>query len=241
MITNKLLLDLSQLISHEIQKFEEYFASNLSSNVEIINTVIKYICKRKGKRFRPILCLLSSKICGEINENSYRSAALVEMIHVATLIHDDVVDDADIRRGWPSVHRIWKNKISILVGDYMFSKALTNVINIKDRDALSVLSKTAERLSQGEISQLEKSYKKEMSEEEYMEMVSDKTSSLFSASCLLGAISATENIDKRNALKRYGELLGTMFQIQDDLLDILGKEDTVGKPTMYDIKRNMMN
>ena len=124
--------------------------------MKIINTAINYISRKKGKQLRPALCLLCAKICGEPSENTYKAAALLEMIHVATLIHDDVVDDANLRRGWPSINRIWKNKLSILVGDYMFSKALTNMIQIKNFDALSILSSTAERLSEGEILQIEK-------------------------------------------------------------------------------------
>ena len=162
------------------------------------------------------------------------------MIHVATLIHDDVVDEADLRRGWPSVNRIWKNKISILVGDFMFSKALSNMKTLRNFDALEILSTTAERLSQGEILQIEKALKKEMTEEIYYRMVGDKTASLFSASCEIGAITVNADIEQQKAMAVFGEKLGVAFQIRDDLFDIMGKVDTIGKPVGFDVKKNML-
>ena len=171
---------------------------------------------------------------------TFKAAALIEMIHVATLIHDDVVDEADIRRGWPSVGRIWKNKVAILVGDYLFSNALSKICDIDDWDALRVLSKTAKRLSRGEIMQIESALSKDLDEDGYLKMVKDKTSSLISAATLIGAITATKNQEQRDALFNYGEKLGTMFQIKDDLLDITGLEREVGKPTMFDLKKNML-
>ena len=228
------------IIQDDIDKFREYYKETLTSSVKLINTVIQYISKRKGKQIRPILTLLGSRLCGEPNKNTYRSAALVEILHVATLIHDDVVDDAHLRRGIPSVNRIWKNKISLLVGDYMFSKALSNMIAINNFDALHSLSITAERLSQGEILQIERAIKKEMSEEIYFKMVSDKTASLFSTACELGAITTSEDSAKRLAMKNFGEKLGIAFQIKDDLFDILGNIENLGKPTGFDVKKNML-
>ncbi len=163
------MMDLKTLLTYPIEehilKFKKVYSDSLFSDIKLINTLIGYISRKKGKHLRPNLCLLSACICGVPNDHTFHAAALIEMIHVATLIHDDVVDESEIRRGWPSINRIWKNKLSILVGDYMFSKALTNMIHIRDFDALEVLSNTAERLSQGEISQIEKSIKKNMSEE----------------------------------------------------------------------------
>ena len=235
-----LLKEITKPIKEEFNDFEKYFIKSLKSEVDLIDKVITYVSKRKGKRFRPRLCILSSKLCGEVNENTYKASSLIEMIHVATLIHDDIVDDADIRRGWPSVHKIWKNKVSILIGDYMFSMALSNVIKIDDKKALSVLSNTAERLSRGEIMQIDKAINKEMTEDDYYKMIGDKTASLFSASCEMGAIVSTSDVGKINALKTYGECIGIMFQIKDDLLDILGNEKQIGKPSMFDLKKNMM-
>ena len=236
--------DLKKIVSgpilEDLNKFQNFYKDSLNSEINLINTLIGYISRKKGKQLRPQLCLLSANMCGDPNDNTYRSAALIEMIHVATLIHDDVVDEADIRRGWPSVNRIWKNKLSILVGDFMFSKALSNMIKLKDFDALEILSTTSERLSQGEIQQIEKAIKKDMTEDIYYEMVSDKTASLFSASCKLGAISTTDNIDKRKAMSIFGEKFGLVFQIKDDLLDITGNIEGLGKPAGFDLKKNML-
>ena len=236
--------DLKQTLSDPIKEhlnyFEETYKDSLKSDIKLINTMIQYISRKKGKQLRPHICLLSACMCGTPNKNTYRAAALIEMIHVATLIHDDIVDGAHIRRGWPSINRIWKNKLSVLIGDYMFSKALTNMINLKDFDALALLSNTAERLSQGEINQIEKAIKKEMSEEAYYEMVSDKTASLFSTSCQLGAITVTKDDNMRNALTNFGEKFGLVFQIKDDLLDIMGNVEGLGKPAGFDLKKNML-
>ena len=227
-------------INDYLRRFEKVYTQALHSDIKLINTIIRYISRKKGKQRRPRLCLLSAKLCGEPTKNTYRAAALIEMIHVATLIHDDVVDDADLRRGWPSVNRIWKNKLSILVGDFMFSKALTNMIHLKDFDALDILSSTAERLSQGEIQQIEKAIKKNMTEEIYYQMVSDKTASLFSAACKLGIMTVTEDNDKREALAKFGEKFGLVFQIKDDLLDITGNVEGLGKPAGFDLKKNIL-
>lgn len=240
MSMKKLLDEMVTPISDEYGKFDNYFTESMLTDVKLINSVVRYVAKRKGKRFRPRLCLLSAKLCGKINENTYKASALIEMIHVATLIHDDIIDEADLRRGWPSVGRIWKNKVSILVGDYLFSNALSNMCDIDDWDALRVLSKTAKRLSRGEIMQVESAISKDLDESGYLKMIGDKTSSLISASTLIGAITATKDDEKRQALFNYGEKIGTMFQIKDDLLDITGLEREIGKPTMFDLKKNML-
>jgi len=227
-------------IRENLIRFEAVYRESLHSDIKLINTIIRYISRKKGKQLRPRLCLLSARLCGEPTENTYRVAALIEMIHVATLIHDDVVDDANLRRGWPSINRVWKNKLSILVGDFMFSKALTNMIHLKDFDALDILSSTAERLSQGEIQQIEKAIKKNMTEKIYYQMVSDKTASLFSAACKLGVMTVTEDNDKREALAKFGEKFGLVFQIKDDLLDITGNVEGLGKPAGFDLKKNIL-
>jgi len=227
-------------IRENLIRFEAVYRESLHSDVKLINTIIRYISRKKGKQLRPRLCLLSAGLCGEPTENTYRAAALIEMIHVATLIHDDVVDDANLRRGWPSINGVWKNKLSILVGDFMFSKALTNMIHLKDFDALDILSSTAERLSQGEIQQIEKAIKKNMTEKIYYQMVSDKTASLFSAACKLGVMTVTEDNDKREALAKFGEKFGLVFQIKDDLLDITGNVEGLGKPAGFDLKKNIL-
>ena len=231
---------LIQPIAEYMDRFDAVYQDSLKSDVKIINTIIGYISKKKGKRLRPKLCLLSARLCGEPTENTFKAAALIEMIHVATLIHDDVVDDAELRRGWPSINRIWKNKLSILVGDFMFSKALSNMIHLKNFDALNILSSTAERLSRGEILQIEKAIKKNMTKEVYYKMVSDKTASLFSAACELGGLTVVEDEDKGHALANFGEKFGLVFQIKDDLLDITGNIEGLGKPAGFDLKKNIL-
>ena len=231
---------LETAVEEYLIRFKEVYRESLKSDIKLINTVIGYISRKKGKQLRPRLCLLSACLCGEPIENTFRAAALIEMIHVATLIHDDVVDDAELRRGWPSINRVWKNKLSILVGDFMFSKALANMIHLKNFDVLEILSNTADRLSQGEINQIEKAIKKNMTEDNYYKMVSDKTASLFSASCQLGAMTVTEEKDKHSALSSFGENFGLVFQIKDDLLDITGNVEGLGKPAGFDLKKNIL-
>ncbi|NQU66556.1 MAG: polyprenyl synthetase family protein [Candidatus Marinimicrobia bacterium] len=237
---NKFLDTISNPIQDDIHRFRAELIQSLSSPFGLINKVIKYVTFKKGKQLRPRLTLLSARICGEPTEMTYKAAALVEILHVATLLHDDVVDESDIRRGLPTIKRIWNNKIAVLIGDYMFSKALSNIIHLKDFDALHVLSSAATRLSEGEIFQIEKAIKKDMTEESYMKMVSDKTASLFNASCKLGAITTTDVQEKRDALGRFGEKLGIAFQIRDDIFDIMGASVKVGKPTKFDLKKNKL-
>ena len=236
----KILQKISDPIKSNLDEFDKYFDSSLESEVKTINTIVKYLVRKKGKRLRPRLSLLSAKICGDINIKTYKVASLLEILHVATLVHDDVVDESDLRRGWPSVGRIWKNKLSILVGDYLFSKALTNMAEIDSMDSVKILANLASRLSQGEILQIEKALSKNMTEDTYFKMISDKTASLFSASCKLGAITATDDLDKINALQNFGEYLGLGFQIKDDLFDLIGNITNTGKPSGYDLKRNLL-
>ena len=187
----------------------------------------------------PILTILSARLIEEPNQNTYRAAAMMELLHVATLIHDDVVDDATKRRGKPSINRIWKNKISVLMGDFILSKALINMIGIRDFDALEKISNTAEKLSAGEILQLEKSITGSMTEEVYFNMISQKTASLIATSCELGAITTSKLPKDRKATHDYGESLGMAFQIKDDLFDLMGSESDTGKNSGGDIKKNM--
>ena len=236
---NSLFDKIEKVIPDDLKSFQYHYKETLNSKVKLINTVVNYISKAKGKQLRPILLLLSSRLCDKPNNNTYNAAALIELMHVATLVHDDIVDEANIRRGFPSINRIWKNKISLLIGDYMFSKALENMIKIKDFDALELLSNTAKRLSEGEILQVENAIKKNMSEKVYFDMIKDKTASLFSASCKLGVITVSKDEAKRNALEKFGLKLGVVFQIKDDLFDILGQVDSIGKPIGFDVKKNM--
>ena len=233
------LKNITSSITEDIKIFQLEFDRALSSDVSLINTISKYMVRNRGKNIRPILTILSSRLIDEPNQNTYRAAAMMELLHVATLIHDDVVDDATKRRGKPSINRIWKNKISVLMGDFILSKALINMIGIRDFDALEKISNTAEKLSAGEILQLEKSITGSMTEEVYFNMISQKTASLIATSCELGAITTSKLAKDRKATHDYGESLGMAFQIKDDLFDLMGSESDTGKNSGGDIKKNM--
>ena len=238
---NDFIKNISKPINPELNKFNLFFNQNLESNVKIVNYVISYITKIKGKQLRPILCILSSKINGcNANNKTYLSSSIVEILHVATLLHDDVVDEAYIRRGWPSINKIWKNKLSILVGDYMFSVALISTAKLNDLKSIDILSNLSKRLSEGEILQIEKSFKKDMDEDTYFKMISDKTASLISASCYLGFLSTSDNEKGAIKMKKFGEYLGIAYQLKDDLFDVCGNILDTGKPSMLDIKKNML-
>ena len=236
------LITLEQItkpILDDIEIFRQEFENALNSEVRLINSISKYMIRNKGKNIRPILTILSARLCGEPTINSYRAAAMMELLHVATLIHDDVVDDATLRRGRPSINQVWKNKLSVLMGDFILSKALINMVGLKDFDALEQISSTAEKLSAGEILQIEKSITRSMNEEVYFDMINQKTASLIATSCELGAITTTKMKEDRIATHSFGENLGMAFQIKDDLFDLLGNEYDTGKNSGGDVKKNM--
>ena len=237
------LITLKQItapIFEDIKIFQKEFENALDSEVRLINSISKYMIRNKGKNIRPILTILSARLCGEPTLNSYKAAAMMELLHVATLIHDDVVDDATLRRGKPSVNRVWKNKLSVLMGDFILSKALINMVGLKDFDALEQISITAEKLSAGEILQIEKSITRSMTEDVYFEMIGQKTASLIATSCELGAITTTKKENDRVATHTFGQNLGLAFQIKDDLFDLLGSESDTGKNGGGDVKQNMI-
>ena len=227
-------------ISDDLKTFDIEYQRAIKSDVRLINTITKYMMRKKGKNIRPSLTLLSARLCGEPTISTYRAASMMELLHVATLIHDDVVDDATIRRGFPSLNFIWKNKLSVLMGDFLLSKALINMIRIKDFDALERISITAEKLSAGEILQIEKSMTKSMDEATYFDMIGQKTASLIATSCGLGAITTTKKQADRKSTYDFGHNLGIAFQIKDDLFDILGSEFQTGKNSNSDVKKNMI-
>ena len=240
---HKDLITLKQItapILDDIKIFQEEFENALKSEVRLINSISKYMIRNRGKNIRPILTILSARLCGEPTLNSYRAAAMMELLHIATLIHDDVVDDATMRRGKPSINQVWKNKISVLMGDFILSKALINMVGIRDFDALEKISNTAEKLSAGEILQIEKSITKSMTEDVYFDMIGQKTASLIATSCELGAITTSKTQIDRKATSDFGENLGIAFQIKDDLFDLLGKESDTGKNSGGDVKKNMI-
>ena len=235
----KIINHIASEISEDLVLYNEYLSDSLNSKVGLINKVLKYVIKFKGKQFRPMLCILCSKLNGNSNNMTFLSASTVEMLHVATLLHDDVVDESYLRRGWPTINKIWGNKLAILIGDYMFSKSLDNIASFNNFEHIKILSNTSKRLSEGEILQIENSKTKNMSEEIYFKMISDKTASLIGASCKLGYISVV-NDEKKDNIEKFGEYLGIAYQLKDDLFDVLGKLKDTGKPAMLDLKRNML-
>jgi octaprenyl-diphosphate synthase len=238
---SKIISKIRKPIDSDVLVFNAILKDNLKSDVGIINSIVNYLIKTKGKQYRAVLSLLCSRLDGkEPNDSTYLSAITVEVLHVATLLHDDVVDDSDIRRGWPTINKIWKNKLSILVGDYLFSKALSNTSQFNDLNCINTLSDISKRLSEGEIMQIEKAINKDISEKEYFKMISDKTASLISAACYLGYYSNDKNEIKGESVKKFGEYLGIAYQIKDDVFDIVGNIDNTGKKSNLDLKKNML-
>lgn len=226
------------VIGAELEQFEIHFREDVKSRVPLLDRIMHYIVKRKGKQLRPMFVLLSARLGGEINESSYRAASLVELLHTATLVHDDVVDDAMERRGFFSINALWKNKIAVLVGDYLLSKGLLLSLNNDDFKVLQILSDAVRLMSEGELLQLEKSRNLNLKEEVYYEIIKGKTASLLAAACAAGAYTTFKDEAAVQDMKRFGELVGMAFQIKDDLFDY-GTLD-IGKPTGNDIKEKKL-
>ena len=220
----------------DLAEFNQYFRQLMSSNVKIIDRVARYLVRHRGKQFRPALLLLSARSCGALRRESFITAVVVELLHTATLVHDDVVDDAELRRGFPTIHKIWKNKIAVLMGDYLLSKSLILATEVGSLDVMNLIATVAKRLIKGELFQLQKSRRLNITEKEYFQLIRDKTASLISACCELGALTAEAPEEHRRALRDYGEFLGLAFQIKDDMLDYEGNRFVLGKPTGLDIK-----
>ncbi len=220
----------------DLQRVDLEMARVLTSDVKLVDKVVRYLVRHKGKSLRPVLTLLAARLFGQPGEGAVRIAVIVELLHTATLVHDDVVDDSPIRRGFPSINAIWKKKVSVLVGDYLLAKALTEMLDLRDFAVLDVLSATARRMSRGELLQIAKARKLDITEEVYFDMIADKTAALFSACCELAAVTAAAGDEARSALKTYGEKLGLAFQIRDDVLDFEGRRALLGKPTLGDVK-----
>ena len=228
----------TNIISEELSLFEKKFEAAVKSNTPLLDSIMKFIIKRKGKQLRPMFVFLSAKLHGEVNESTHRAAALVELLHTASLVHDDVVDESYERRGFLSINAVWKNKIAVLVGDYLLSKGLLLSTSNNDFEHLHILSEAVKQMSEGELLQIEKSRKLNLSEEIYFEIVKNKTASLLSSACAVGAYSTSKNTDIANKMKSFGEKVGIAFQIKDDLFDY-GKEK-IGKPTGNDIKEKKL-
>lgn len=227
-------------IDAELDRFDEEFRGAMRSKVAFVDMIARYIVKQKGKRIRPSLVLLTAKACGAINDSTYRGASLVEILHTATLIHDDVVDDADTRRGFASINAVWKNKIAVLMGDYMLAKGLLLSLDNNDFQFLKITSDAVRRMSEAEILQIAKSKDLDLDEATYLSIISDKTASLLSTCTQIGAASVSRDEELIVRMRRFGENLGMVFQIKDDLLDYTGRKSITGKPTGLDLKEKKL-
>ena len=223
-------------IKEEMEVFEKKFKTSMMSEISLLNKITFFIVKRKGKQIRPMFVFLVAKLLGngKVNERSYRGAALIELIHTATLVHDDIVDDSYKRRGFFSINTLWKNKIAVLVGDYLFSKGLLLSVDNKDFDLLKIISKVVKEMSEGELLQLEKSRDFEITENIYYEIIRKKTAVLIASCCSIGATSVMSSQSDIDKIYEFGELLGMIFQIKDDLFDYTNK--MIGKPTGIDLR-----
>lgn len=232
------LREIRGVVEDELAVFRKYFRESVRSDVGLLDKITQYMLRQKGKEVRPMLVLLSAKLCGGVQESTYRAAALVELMHTATLVHDDVVDMAERRRGVFSINALWKNKIAVLFGDFLLSRGLLLSLEYNDYELLHVLSDAVRRMSEGELLQIEKSRHLDIDEETYFRIISDKTASLIAACMSCGAVSATSDRETIDRLDKIGEQLGLAFQIRDDLFDY-GVED-VGKPIGIDLQEKKM-
>ena len=229
---------IKQPVAAELEEFEERFRAAMKSNVPLLDKIMWYIVQRKGKQVRPMLVLLSARIFGPINDASYTAASMIELLHTATLVHDDVVDDANERRGFFSVNALWKNKIAVLVGDYLLSQGLQISVQQQQFGMLAVVSRAVREMAEGELLQIEKARRLDIREDIYFEIIRQKTASLIAASCSAGAMSTQTDPTLVEQMRLFGEKVGIAFQIRDDLFDF-GTDD-VGKPLGIDIKEKKM-
>ena len=231
--------EIKKPIQQEMLLFEKKFKDSLNSKAPLLDKILHYIVKRKGKQMRPMFVFLSGKMLGEINESSFRAASLIELLHTATLVHDDVIDDANMRRGFFSINALWKNKIAVLVGDYLLSKGLLMSLENEEYDLLQIVSKAVKEMSEGELLQIEKARKLDIEEDVYFEIIRQKTATLIAACCACGAVTAKQDKETVERMRKFGELIGIAFQMKDDLFDYYN-EDVIGKPTGIDIKEQKM-
>ncbi len=236
----KIVAKIKEPIEYEMDLFERKFLVSMSSKVSLLNRITHYVVNRKGKQMRPMFVFLIAKMTnnGEVNERTYRGASVIELIHTATLVHDDVVDDSNLRRGFFSINALWKNKIAVLVGDYLLSKGLLLSIDNDDFDLLKIISVAVREMSEGELLQIEKARSLDITEEVYFDIIRQKTATLIAACCAMGAQSVNAPAAEVKKMREFGELIGTAFQIKDDLFDY--GDDKIGKPTGIDIKEQKM-
>ncbi len=227
-----------KLIEKELVIFEHKFKDAVNSNVPLLDRVMRYVVKRKGKQMRPMFVFLAAKLSGVVNDSTYRAASLVELLHTATLVHDDVVDDSMERRGFFSVYALWKNKVSVLVGDYLLAKGLLLSLDNNDFRILQLLSNAVRQMSEGELLQMEKSRSLNLDEDVYFDIIRNKTASLLAAACAAGTWSSTQDEEKTEKMREFGEKVGIAFQMKDDLFDYTAQD--IGKPTGNDIKEKKL-
>lgn len=230
--------DIKKPIAREMEEFEHKFRASMNTRVMLLDRIMNYIVKRKGKQMRPMFVFLTAGTCGKISESTYRGAALIELLHTATLVHDDVVDDASHRRGFFSINALWKNKVAVLVGDFLYSRGLLLSVENNDYHLLQIVSNAVREMSEGELLQMEKSRQLNISEEIYLEIIRQKTASLIASCCAVGASSAGVENGRVERMKLFGEKIGMAFQIKDDLFDY--GDDEIGKPLGIDIKEKKM-
>ena len=230
--------DIKRPIDDELVEFEKHFRDSMKTNVALLDKIMYYIVKRKGKQVRPMFVFFAAKLCGTFNPASYVAASLVELLHTASLVHDDVVDDSYERRGFFSVNALWKNKIAVLVGDYLLSQGLLVALKNDQFKLLTIMSNAVKEMSEGELLQIEKARRLDIKEDIYYDIIRQKTASLIAAACAVGAASTTTDAEMIEKMRLFGEKIGIAFQIRDDLFDF-GTDD-VGKPLGIDIKEKKM-
>jgi len=232
------LEDIKAPVAREMEEFEPKFRASMRTKVLLLDKIMGYIVKRKGKQMRPMFVFLTAGVCGKISEATYRGASLIELLHTASLVHDDVVDEANYRRGFFSVNALWKNKIAVLVGDFLLARGLILSVENKDFNLLSIVTHAVREMSEGELMQFEKSRKLDITEEVYYEIIRQKTASLIASCCAVGASSSGATEEVVNKMREFGEKIGMAFQIKDDLFDY--GELEIGKPVGIDIKEKKM-
>lgn len=234
----KSLKSIKAPIEQELKSFEKHFKASMQSQVPLLDKIMYYIVRRKGKQVRPMFVFLAAKLCGDITDATHRAASYIELLHTATLVHDDVVDDSNMRRGFFSINALWKNKIAVLVGDYLLSKGFLLTLKYKEYRLLEIVSEAIKSMSEGELLQIEKARRLDIKEDVYYEIIRQKTATLISAACKAGASSVSKEEEAIQKMGAFGEKIGVAFQIRDDLFDY-GSYD-VGKPLGIDIKEKKM-
>lgn len=230
--------DIKRPVAKEMDEFEPKFRASMKTRILLLDKIMNYIVKRKGKQMRPLFVFLSAGTCGQIKESTFRGAALIELVHTASLVHDDVVDNSNYRRGFFSVNALWKNKIAVLVGDFLLTRGLFLALEHKDYELLAICTQAVKEMSEGELLQMEKARHLDISEEIYYEVIRQKTASLIASCCAIGASSSGADVSTVEAMRKFGEHVGMAFQIKDDLFDY--GEEEIGKPVGIDIKEKKM-